>query len=330
VKTLPMVPITGWDATGAAMKAAVTEKLIPALERKGVGLFFPTMTEQKPVKLVPFSDLGVMKLRERPYSYSIPQFVFMLSGKGWIYVRGKWYRLREGQGAFLPKDCLYFPHGMAGDTFPEGQWLWIGIHTFGATIHQCRLVQHTHYHSPIYAVVDERIFCLFQAWETEAITRGNPTSLVSKSLLVAMFQFLSESTPIPVSVWAEVKLTLPELPKILKRAILQIVKRYETPCRLEKLAKHCGVSPFYLCKLFQKHLGVTPRTFLQRLRLKVAKRMLIETRLSPYKISQLVGYSNYGHFRKQFIQFFGVAPSAQLMDWSLDAKVASLVSKIVP
>lgn len=330
METLPMVPITGWDATGAAVKAAVTDRLIPALERMGVGLFFPTASEQKPTKVVTFSDLGVMETKRHPYSHSTPQFSFLLSGEGWIYVRGKWYHLREGQGIFVPKDCPYFPHGMVRDSFPEGRWLWIGIYPFGAAIHHCHLSQNAHYHSPIYVVVDERIFWLFQEWETEAITRGKATSLISKSLLLAIFWFLAESTPVPVSVWAEINFMLSELPSTLKCAVFQIVKRYDEPCGLKKLAKLCRVSPFYLCRLFRQHLGVTPKTFLQRLRLKVAKQMLIETRLSPYKVSQMVGYSNYNRFRKQFAQFFGVAPSAQLMDWSLDAKVASFVSKIIP
>jgi len=335
VKVLPTVPMVGQEAIGRTIQNLIAQKVIPAIERKGARIFFsPPTATPKHFGFVHFSDWGTMGLREKPYPASAPFFLFLLSGEGLVYVRENWYHLVAGHGIFVPHNCLHFPHGTVNNSVPHGRWLWVNVHPFGAVIHQCCLDDDSHFRSPVYAVVDKRLFWLFQEWEKEAITRGCPDSLVSKSLLLAFFHLLVKPAPIPVSVWAEISLMLPELPATLREAILRLIQNYDAPCRLEDVSKQCGISVFYLCKLFRRHLGTNPRAYAQRLRLKIAKQMLAETGVSPYKVCQLVGYSNYNYFRKQFQRTFGFAPSRQAVEhakvWSPNPKTAALIDKLVP
>lgn len=330
MKPISTVPMFGWDATGTNLQRLITEQVLPKLEKHGARVFFPPPSGSKHFAPVPFRDWGTMGVRERPYLTGSPQFLFLLSGQGAVYVKGAWYHLRAGEGVFVQQGCFFFPHGMENRSVLEGHWLWVGIHSFGAAIHHCRLTPTNHLRSPIYAVVDERIFWLFQEWETEAVTRGYPNSLVSKSLLLAFFNLITQSAPIPVSVWAEINLMLSELPPVLANAVVMFVRTYNQPHHLEEVAEKCGVSPFYLCRLFRRYLGATPRTYVRQLRLKVARQLMVETRLSALEVSQLVGYSNYNYFRKQFHQVFGVMPSSQALEWFPDVKIAPFVSKVVP
>lgn len=330
MKPIPTVPMFGWDATGTTMQSLITKHVLPRLEQYGARVFFPSPVSSRHVKPIPFGDLGTAGVRERPYPADSPQFLFLLEGQGWVYVKGAWYHLKAGQGVFVPKGCHHFPHGMENDLVMEGHWLWVSIHPFGATVHRCHITPNVHLHSPIYAVVDERIFWLSREWETESIVRGYQNSLVSKGLLLAMFHFLTESTAIPLSVWAEINLFLSELPPVLINAIVKLTRTYDRPHHLEEVAKQCGVSLFHICRLFRRYLGITPRTYVRQLRLRVAKQLLVETRLPPSKVSQLVGYANYNHFRKQFRKSFGVTPSNQITDWFPDVKITPFISKVVP
>ncbi len=330
MKPIPTVPMFGWDATGTMLQSLITEHVLPKLEQHGAGIFFPTPSNSEHSVPIPFRDWGTMGIRERPYLANSPQFLFLLAGQGWVYVKGAWYHLKAGQGIFVPQGCPYFPHGMVNDLVLEGHWLWVGIHPFGAAVHHCRITPDTHFRSPIYTIVDERVFWLFQEWETEAVIRGCQNSLVSKGLLLALFHFLTKSAVVPLSIWAEINLMLPELPPVLANAVVCLTRTYDRPHRLEEVAKQCGISLFYICRLFRRYLRMTPGTYVRQLRLKVARQMLIETRLSPFKVSQLVGYSNYNRFRKQFRQTFGVMPSAEATNWFPDVKIAPFISKVVP
>lgn len=328
MKPIPTVPMFGWDATGTMMQSLITKHVLPKLEQHGAGVFFPSPLSSGHPKPIPFRDWGTIGIRERPYLANSPQFLFLLEGQGWVHVKGTWYHLKAGQGVFVPQGCPYFPHGMVNDSVIEGHWLWVGIHPFGAAIHHCHITPNEHFRSPIYVVIDGRIFGLFQEWEKESVIRGYQNSLVSKVLLVALFHFLTESTTVPISVWAEINLSLSELPPVLVNVIIRLIRTYDRPHQLEKIADQCGVSLFHVCRIFRRYLGVTPRTYVRQLRLRIAKQLLVETRLTPPKVSQLVGYANYNHFRKQFRKSFGIMPSNQIR--FPDVKIAPLISKVVP
>lgn len=308
---LPTVSMTGWDAVGKTLQELVLKSVVSRLEREGVKIFSPYPVARERPKPVICSDFSVRGAEKNPYPVTAPRFIFLLVGEGLVFVQETWYHLTAGHGIFVPCNCPYLPHGMLDNLVPEGHWLWVSVHPFGATIHHCRLTHDAHYRSPVYAVVDERIPLVFEEWEKEAIARRNPNSLISKSLLLALFHFVTQSAAIPLSVWAEIAPLLPKMPPSLRSALIQLVQNFDSPCRIEEIAKQCGMSLFHLFKLFRKFLGTTPNTFMRRLRLEVANQMLTETQLSPYEVCQLVGYSNYNYFRKQFQRLFGVAPCSQ-------------------
>lgn len=77
---------------------------------------------------------------------------------------------------------------------------------------------------------------------------------------------------------------------------------------LESLAKELAVSQRTLFRRFKDATGLTPNSYLQRLRVDTAKAMLQRTDASIEKVAARVGYSNAAYFCKIFRRFTGVTP----------------------
>jgi transcriptional regulator GlxA family with amidase domain len=70
-----------------------------------------------------------------------------------------------------------------------------------------------------------------------------------------------------------------------------------------------GISAAQIRRLFQRHMGQTPRAFLRSLRLTMAQKMMLETTLTLDEISLQCGFSDPYHFSKDFRRIVGKPPS---------------------
>lgn len=79
---------------------------------------------------------------------------------------------------------------------------------------------------------------------------------------------------------------------------------------MEMMAENLGYNRAYLSKLFKEHTGITPVTFLLRLRLDNARRMLRERlELTVEQIAFSVGFRDPLYFSKQFRKMYGRSPT---------------------
>ena len=78
--------------------------------------------------------------------------------------------------------------------------------------------------------------------------------------------------------------------KAVFAAISYMERRYNTPLDLEDIAAQVFLSPEYFRKLFKKMTGESVRTYLHKLRIDEACRLLTVTELSIQDISLAVGY----------------------------------------
>ena len=75
------------------------------------------------------------------------------------------------------------------------------------------------------------------------------------------------------------------------------------------MAGRCGCSCTHLVRLFRKYFDTTPRQYLLELRMRHAKRLLADEKLSVKEISARVGYDNALNFSTGFRKRFGISPS---------------------
>ena len=95
----------------------------------------------------------------------------------------------------------------------------------------------------------------------------------------------------------------------IARAIGYIHDHYHTSPSLTQVAQAVHVSPFHFHRLYTRHVGISPKQYLQRKQLQVAKWLLHATRLPIGDIARRTGFSSHGHFTSTFHRLIGQSPS---------------------
>jgi len=77
---------------------------------------------------------------------------------------------------------------------------------------------------------------------------------------------------------------------------------------IEEMAKHSGISPSYLCALFNKQFSKGPITIALELKLKYAERLLCEPYLSIKEIAHSCGFGDANYFSRFFRKYHKCSP----------------------
>lgn len=78
---------------------------------------------------------------------------------------------------------------------------------------------------------------------------------------------------------------------------------------LEALSERFGMNRSYICNLFSNYLGTTFVSYMTRLRMEEAARLLWEKQKSVKEISALCGYSDYFYFCRVFREYHFCTPT---------------------
>lgn len=98
--------------------------------------------------------------------------------------------------------------------------------------------------------------------------------------------------------------------RVVQQALQYLSAQYAEPITIEMMAETFGYNRAYLSNLFKKHTGVSPVTFLLRLRLDKARHLLRERpELTVEQIASSVGFQDPLHFSKQFKRRYQTSPS---------------------
>lgn len=95
---------------------------------------------------------------------------------------------------------------------------------------------------------------------------------------------------------------------MLPQLLTYIEQHYAGRITLQDLAKQSYYSPYYISKVFKECYGFTFTEYVQQIRLREAKRMLLETEESVESIGRSVGYADKTQFFRLFKQSFGMTP----------------------
>ncbi|ATE63930.1 GlxA family transcriptional regulator [Rhizorhabdus dicambivorans] len=94
---------------------------------------------------------------------------------------------------------------------------------------------------------------------------------------------------------------------LVARAQIWLEQRFTGPIGIQQLAEALSTSQPTLVRRFRKALGLTPKSYVQQLRLQAATRMLEKSNRSIDRIAELVGFSDSRLFRSMFRQRTGMA-----------------------
>lgn len=106
--------------------------------------------------------------------------------------------------------------------------------------------------------------------------------------------------------------------KTIAPAIKYIEKNYsDAEISNKMLADACNISEVYLRKLFLKHLKVTPKQYLDDIRLSKAKQLLADGILKINAVSEKCGFTSPCNFSRFFKEQTGISPT----EYSKDNKI---------
>ena len=95
---------------------------------------------------------------------------------------------------------------------------------------------------------------------------------------------------------------------LVQRAGAYVEANHQSRIYLADIATHLGVSPNYLSRLFRRETGMTLTSFVQRVRLARARRLLADDERRISEIAYLVGYQNYRDFYRNFVKYEHASP----------------------
>lgn len=95
---------------------------------------------------------------------------------------------------------------------------------------------------------------------------------------------------------------------VIKRMYYYMEKNYRQDLKLEAFAKMFSYNSNYLGKMFRKEIGDSFNNILDSIRISNAKRLLTDTDLKVYQISEQVGYNNIDYFYMKFKKYVGISP----------------------
>lgn len=96
---------------------------------------------------------------------------------------------------------------------------------------------------------------------------------------------------------------------VVKQVMDFVQRHYQENLKLETLAEMFNYHRGYLGKMFKQHTGDSFNTFLDKVRIQQAIRLLGEG-LKVHQVSERVGYSTVDYFHSKFKKYVGVSPSS--------------------
>jgi AraC-like DNA-binding protein len=96
----------------------------------------------------------------------------------------------------------------------------------------------------------------------------------------------------------------------LGRAVAAILDRPAAHHSVTSLATEAGMSRSAFAREFKEALNLTPMEFVARVRLSLARRLLLTTGIPVEGIAPMVGFSSRSHFSRLFREHFGADPSS--------------------
>jgi AraC-like DNA-binding protein len=94
-----------------------------------------------------------------------------------------------------------------------------------------------------------------------------------------------------------------------QNVVIFMQKQYAGRLSIEKLAELSGMNSFHFIRTFKRVFNISPYSFLTRIRICNAKRLLIQTTLPASEICKLCGFQSASRFSAVFQKDTGLTPS---------------------
>jgi AraC-like DNA-binding protein len=155
---------------------------------------------------------------------------------------------------------------------------------------------------------DRELYKLYQQIQTTFYNKNPFSPLEAAGNLLLLLSIYGEM--LGTNVHNETALPETQAASTVRQAIHYLSTQYAEEITMETMAESLGYNRAYLSRLFKNHTGETPVTFLLKLRIDQARRLLREREdLTVEQIAFSVGFHDPLYFSKQFRRLQGLSPS---------------------
>jgi len=95
----------------------------------------------------------------------------------------------------------------------------------------------------------------------------------------------------------------------IARAVAYLTDHFEHAPSLSEVSRAVSTSPFHFHRLFSREVGLSPKHYLLRMQLQMAKWLLSATRTSIGDVAVRTGFASHGHFTATFHRLVGLSPT---------------------
>lgn len=256
------------------------------------------------VEKLPFYviSIGLHELQpriDRPNGHEYDQFFYNTCGSGHLEMNGRVYDLPEGSAFFIPagKPHSYYPDGDIWDV----RWMVPYGSALPELLKNLRLEN-----GGVFSMQDEtgldRILYRMRKNLIEhpkygnVLAAGEVYSFILEFVHQTSLYRINESEGIP---YEGQILTLKEY----------IGNHFMYPISMDDLCKVIPVTPQHMCRIFKDALGMRPMEYVNKVRIEMAKSLLIYSDFSIKEIGEKCGFQNNNYFYKIFKKKEQVTPS---------------------
>ncbi|RCX14790.1 AraC family transcriptional regulator [Anaerobacterium chartisolvens] len=132
------------------------------------------------------------------------------------------------------------------------------------------------------------------------------SELLNYLLIMELFVFISRALKME---WeSSIKNKSPKLKELIEVSVKFINNNFERDISLGDIARFIFLSPSYFTRAFKEEVGISPISYLLKIRVDRAKELLGETDLKISDIALSIGFSNQQRFNEIFKKYAGVTP----------------------
>ncbi len=95
---------------------------------------------------------------------------------------------------------------------------------------------------------------------------------------------------------------------VVLEVISMVAENIQKPFSLDDVASRCGYSKNHVINVFKRETGMTPYAYITKLKIRMAKQLLLESDNSLAQIGLECGFGDYINFYKSFVKAYGESP----------------------
>ena len=237
-----------------------------------------------------FADVKV----DGPYEPEFNILQYVTEGKGYLELGGKTYTVVKGDMFFLPEGqtCKYY-----GDLKTPYAYYWVAFQGKYAEhlLKQCNITAE----NPVMHVNDQKAEKQFELMFKDMRQHKLPAILMVLSHLYCLFSILIKISSVNRNYAGHY---------LIEEAMLYMDHNYCESVTIKDICDRLGCDVSHFIKIFKKYQGISPKEYLDSLRLTRAKLLLKENKMTIMQISFSLGFNDYSVFYKWFNKKTGMTP----------------------